>query len=520
MKRYYLILIIIFSSSIFIKPQSKARSMWVWASTSSIIEYPSSRQAFFDFCKNPPGMNNPNAIPGFPRSINRVFISAHGYVVGDSAKRAKLHSFLKDAHSKNLIVEYLDGDKTWATTNIKSGELYIDYVIKFNSEAVDSTERFDGVQYDVEPYLNKPGWSDPSEREVIWNGFIELLTYCQNKADSLNDGTYFGVAIPRWYDTTPGWLDNKSGVYYLQQLMNLVDYVAVMDYVDTSNRIISDGGYEVIYADQIGKRTIIGVETQSVDPLTSTFYDEGWGNMESNLYEVDQYFKDHPGYDGLAIHHYDYYIKFPQWGTGGKDITPPELIDSKFVENNNSGYFQFHVVDICGTGLNEDSTIKNSKVINSTSGGTIVKGTWQKDSVNYISFYPSDTLRDNDNFSFTIHAVDSSGNAIDIKDDLQVIITSAEDKQGSNSLKFNLLQNYPNPFNPSTQIKFSVKTSGNTTLKIYDTLGRRIKTLLDKYLKTGFYNINFNGSSLASGIYFYALTSGSKSIIKKMILLK
>ena len=143
--------------------QSKPRSMWVWGSTTSIIEYSSSREAFYNFCTNPPGMNDPNAIPGFPRNINCVFISAHKYIVGDSSMRAKLHSFLKDAHSRNLIVEYLDGDKTWATTNISSGKSYIDYLVKFNSEASDITERFDGVQYDVEPYLNS-GWSDPTTR--------------------------------------------------------------------------------------------------------------------------------------------------------------------------------------------------------------------------------------------------------------------------------------------------------------------------------------------------------------------
>ncbi len=499
--------------------QSKSRSMWVWGSTTSIIEYSSSRQTFYDFCANPPGMNDPNAIPGFPRNINLVFMSAHRYVVGDSSMRAKLHSFLKDAHSHNLKVEYLDGDKTWATTNISSGKLYMDYLIKFNSEVSDPAERFDGVQYDVEPYLNS-GWSDPSTREDIWNGFIELLTYCQAMVDSLNDGTYFGVAVPRWYDSTTGWLNNKSGIYYMRQLMDLVDYTAIMDYVDTSSRIIKDAGAEVLYADQIGKRVIVGVETQTVSPPTSTFYEEGWGNMESNLYDVDQYFNDHPGYDGIAIHHYDYYKNFPKWGTGGKDITAPKLIAGNFVYAADSSYFQFHIVDICGTGLNEDSTMAHSTVVNTSAGGTSVQGTWEKDSANYISFYPDGSLKNNDNYSFTIQAVDSAGNAIALKDNIPVNITSVNDKQGSIIPKFNLMQNYPNPFNPSTQIKFSLKTSGYTTLKIYDTLGREIQTLVNSFLHPGVYKINFNGSNQASGVYFYALMSGSSSTIKKMILLK
>jgi hypothetical protein len=499
--------------------QSKTRSMWVWSSTSSIIEYQSTRETFFNFCSNPPGTNNPNAIENFPRSITLLFISAHGYVVGDSINRAKLHSFLKDAHSRGLKIEYLDGDKTWATTNISSGEKYMDYLIAFNSEAADSNEKFDGVQYDVEPYLNS-GWSDPSTRENIWNGFIELLTYCQSKIDSLNDGTYFGVAIPRWYDSTPGWLNNKSGIYYMRQLMDLVDYVAVMDYVDTYSRIISDAGAEILYADQIGKHAVIGVEAQSVDPSTSTFYEEGWGNMESNLYEVDKYFKDHSGYAGIAIHHYDYYKIFPQWGSAGKDITPPELIGSKFIYNSGSSYFQFQIVDICGTGLNADSTIANSKVLNSSAGGVTVEGSWKKDSLNYISFYPQSPVNNNDTYSFTLHAVDSSGNAVDIKNNITAIITSVNDTEKSIIHDFNLLQNFPNPFNPSTKIKFSITSAEYTNLKIYDTLGNEVKTLIDKFLSPGFYEINFNGDKLASGVYFYVLTSGPESIAKKMILLR
>ena len=82
----------------------------------------------------------------------------------------------------------------------------------------------------------------------------------------MNDGTYFGVAVPRWYDSQTGWPDNTSGIYYMRQLMDLVDYTAIMDYVDTSTRIIKDAGAEVLYADENGKKVVIGVETQKVDP--------------------------------------------------------------------------------------------------------------------------------------------------------------------------------------------------------------------------------------------------------------
>lgn len=87
---------------------------------------------------------------------------------------------------------------------------------------------------------------------------------------------------------------------------------------------------------------------------------------------------------------------------------------------------------------------------------------------------------------------------------------------------FKLLQNYPNPFNPSTKISFEVPTTrdGFVTLKVYDVLGREIATILNEEKRAGEYEVEFNGENLVSGVYFYKLTSGNKSLVKKMVFLK
>ena len=89
--------------------------------------------------------------------------------------------------------------------------------------------------------------------------------------------------------------------------------------------------------------------------------------------------------------------------------------------------------------------------------------------------------------------------------------------------KFSLGQNYPNPFNPSTIIKFAIPVSaGNANVKLvlFDVLGRTVQVLLDENKPAGTYELNFNASHLSSGVYFYKLTVGENSDIKKMTLIK
>jgi len=91
---------------------------------------------------------------------------------------------------------------------------------------------------------------------------------------------------------------------------------------------------------------------------------------------------------------------------------------------------------------------------------------------------------------------------------------------------FKLYQNYPNPFNPVTKIKFSVAPveTGlrpvSTRLEVFDLLGRIAATPVNESLSPGTYEVNFDGSSFSTGVYFYRLTVGSYSETKRMLLLK
>ena len=96
-------------------------------------------------------------------------------------------------------------------------------------------------------------------------------------------------------------------------------------------------------------------------------------------------------------------------------------------------------------------------------------------------------------------------------------------KSSKNNLipdKFELLQNYPNPFNPVTNIKFGIPKDVQVSLKIYDILGREVKTLINEYKQAGYYIISFDASSLSSGIYFYRIKASNYTDTKKMMVVK
>lgn len=85
---------------------------------------------------------------------------------------------------------------------------------------------------------------------------------------------------------------------------------------------------------------------------------------------------------------------------------------------------------------------------------------------------------------------------------------------------FTLYQNYPNPFNPATTIKFALPVVSRVKINVYNSLGQLVETLVDKEMESGYHEVNFDASRLASGVYLYQLQVENYISVKKMILLK
>ncbi len=86
--------------------------------------------------------------------------------------------------------------------------------------------------------------------------------------------------------------------------------------------------------------------------------------------------------------------------------------------------------------------------------------------------------------------------------------------------QFELDQNFPNPFNPTTSIRFNLPMDSNVKLNVFNVLGEEVVELLNENITAGYHSVNFDGSTLNSGIYFYKLEANNFTQIRKMMLVK
>jgi hypothetical protein len=98
--------------------------------------------------------------------------------------------------------------------------------------------------------------------------------------------------------------------------------------------------------------------------------------------------------------------------------------------------------------------------------------------------------------------------------------TGVAEKNGVLPVEFALEQNYPNPFNPTTTITFHLPSSSLVTLKVFNTAGQEIASLVDRQLPAGDHRTEWNASGVPSGIYFYRIQAGAYSETKKLVVMR
>lgn len=159
-------------------------------------------------------------------------------------------------------------------------------------------------------------------------------------------------------------------------------------------------------------------------------------------------------------------------------------------------------------------TIKYNSAGSELWGMRFNTGTMNTDYLPYIS-------KDNqNNIYISGSSIVSSQNSYDYTVIKNSQVTGVQIINSEIPKEFTLGQNYPNPFNPATKIRFSVPKENIVILAVYDVRGKGISVITNSYLKAGVYEAEWDASSVASGMYFYRLTTGGFSETKKMILIK
>ncbi len=330
-----------------------------------------------------------------------------------------------------------------------------------------------------------------------------------------------------------GWVGGPNGVFKTTDggsswnPQTNPDYINKVYFYDESNGyavggsgtgsvyVTTDGGSNWTEHQSVTGTEILGV--QSVDALnvyvfcdyginkstngglawtTTSIFGNGFGI--ASMYFVDPNTGFVGGHNDTEVGVY----KTTDGGTSWVNKTPGLLYKPAYIK-----FFDGKHGIIAGGAFNNQPA-----VIVTTDGGE----SW----TNIMTSVPGDVTRDDFTSEYFVSqnvgwAVGSGGSILKYEN-----TTGIKDDKSSKEMNFSLNQNYPNPFNPSTQISYAVGRPSYVTLKIYDVLGNIVATLVNEMKPAGNYSINFNASSLSSGVYFYTLSAGNFVETKKLILMK
>ncbi|MGB5531279.1 MAG: M28 family peptidase [Ignavibacteriaceae bacterium] len=274
---------------------------------------------------------------------------------------------------------------------------------------------------------------------------------------------------------------------------------------------------------QVNTTYSIGVATRIENPGT-TASDQAsfWNNGYGAILLIEEYYGGdfnayyHTTNDLLIHYNQPYYHKMSRltFGTVATlaeitEIVPVELLAFTASVNNSEVQLLWSTAsELNNRGFEIERSINNTD--NFVTIG-FVEGKSSSTEINYYSFNDQPDLSGNSKLFYRLKQVDFDG-TFSYSDVVQVTYDVPT--------AFVINQNFPNPFNPSTRITYFVPKESFVSIKIYDFLGREVKTLVNDFLSAGSYEIVFEASDITSGTYFYTMTAENYSSTKKMLLLK
>ena len=265
----------------------------------------------------------------------------------------------------------------------------------------------------------------------------------------------------------------------------------------------------------------IGLTLQIINPGATysdhaSFWNNNYGAILLIEYDYDFNPYYHSSNDLIQYFNMPYYLKMSQVSLGVTatlaqltDIVPVEMITfTASVRNSQVQLLWSTASELNNRGFEIERSVNDAS--NFTSVG-FVDGKGNSTEINYYSFNDNPQVSGANQIYYRLKQIDFDGTST-----YSSIVNVSYDVPA----EFVLNQNYPNPFNPTTKISYFVPKESFVSLKVFDFLGREVKTLVNEMKSTGSYELSFDASNLPSGTYFYTLMTDNYTATKKMIILK
>jgi hypothetical protein len=225
---------------------------------------------------------------------------------------------------------------------------------------------------------------------------------------------------------------------------------------------------------------------------------------------------------------------FSSWSTTGSFVTPPAPTSPNIVPNPGS--------PVAGVSVEKDAQL--SWFTQSDESSDLSYDVQISDDPNYLDESTieivdlnekqtllssvSHKLENGKMYFWRVRSKAADGTSSYFSESAQfAVIGDVTDVEGFDIIpeRFDVSQNYPNPFNPETTIKYAIPEDGFVSIKVYNTLGQEVKTIVNREMTAGIYNVRWNGddnygNKVSSGTYFYRVIMGENIMTKKMVLLK
>lgn len=284
--------------------QPAARAVWTWEGPSyAMLQSPAVADEALDFLQR--------------KRITVVYLYADAYQRRNLiAQQPQLYrAFIRNAHDRGIRVYallgswYLSTERYVLPRHQRKAVAMLQRVLVYNAAAAPA-ERFDGVNYDIEPHLLDE-WEDATRPRLL-HGFLDMTAAMLEARRKSGQALDIGPAMPFWWDGIPlEWRGVRKPVS--EHVADLTDYVALMDYrnrAEGRDSILSHAQSEMDYADRTGKRVVIGLEFNPGEPAKLSFHGMAEAAFEREAGKVEAAYGKRRAFDGFVFHHYLGYRRF------------------------------------------------------------------------------------------------------------------------------------------------------------------------------------------------------------------